>query len=85
MEKVREAGIAKAVSMADGEVRMAVDGAHSLLPQVINIAMQNGIFIESISVQEPQLDDVFMHYTGRALRDTKGKEISPKMRMRMRT
>jgi ABC-2 type transport system ATP-binding protein len=84
MEKIKEAGIAKAVALVNDEVKMTVDGAHSLLPQVINVAAQNSIFIETISVQEPQLDDVFLHYTGRALRDTKSKEMSPMMRMRRR-
>ena len=82
VEKIKAAGIVKAVVIVNEEVKMTVDSAHSLLPSVINIAMQNGIFIESVSVQEPQLDDVFLHYTGRALRDTKGKELSPMARMR---
>jgi ABC-2 type transport system ATP-binding protein len=85
LEKIKEAGIARAAAIVDDEVKMTVDGAHSLLPGVINIAAQNGIFIETISVQEPQLDDVFMHYTGRALRDNKGKELSAMARMRRRS
>ena len=84
LEKINEAKIAKAASIVNDEVKMTVDGAASLLPAVINIAAQNAIFVESISVQEPQLDDVFMHYTGRALRDSKGKEIPPMIRMRRR-
>src|SRR5208337_3581329 len=60
MEKIKEANIVKAIVIVNEEVKMTVDGAHSLLPSVINIAMQNGIFIESVSVQEPQLDDVFL-------------------------
>jgi len=84
LEKINEAKIAKAAAIVNDEVKMTVDGAASLLPAVINIAAQNSIFVESISVQEPQLDDVFMHYTGRALRDGKGKEIPPMIRMRRR-
>jgi ABC-2 type transport system ATP-binding protein len=84
LEKIREANIAKAAVIVDDEVKMTVDGAHSLLPAVINIAAQNAVYVESISVQEPQLDDVFLHYTGRALRDSKGKEIPSMMRMRRR-
>jgi len=82
VEKIKAANIVKAVTIVNDDVKMSVDSAHSLLPSVINIAMQNGIFIESVSVQEPQLDDVFLHYTGRALRDMKSKELSPMARMR---
>ncbi len=84
LEKIKESGVAKAAVIVNDEVKMTVDGAHSKLPIVVNIAAQNTIFIESISLQEPQLDDVFLHYTGRALRDTKSKELSPMMRMRRR-
>jgi len=42
----------------------------------VNIAASNHIFIDSVSLQEPQLDDVFLHYTGRELREGGGKELS---------
>ncbi len=86
LQKIIESGVAKAAVIVNDEVKMTVEGAHEKLPIVVNIAAQNTIFIESISLQEPQLDDVFLHYTGRALRDTKSKEVlSPMMRMRRRT
>ncbi len=83
MEKVRESGLAKGVTAADGEVRLTVDNAHTSLPKVMDVAGRAGILIDSIYLKEPQLDDVFMHYTGRALREG-GKEISPMLRMRRR-
>jgi len=76
MEKVKEAGIAKSVVIVGEEVKITVDSAHTILPSIVNIAALNRIFIESISLQEPQLDDVFLHYTGRALREGGGKELS---------
>lgn len=84
LEKVKEAGIARSAVIAGEEVKLTVENAHTLLPRVINIAAEHKVYIESISVQEPQLDDVFLHYTGRALRDSKGKEMSAMMRMRRR-
>ena len=51
----QESGVVKAAVIVNDEVKMTVDGAHSLLPVVVNIAAQNTIFIESISLQEPQL------------------------------
>jgi ABC-2 type transport system ATP-binding protein len=76
VEKIKEAGIAKSVVIAGDEVKVTVDSAHTILPSIVNIAALNHIFIESISLQEPQLDDVFLHYTGRALREGGGKELS---------
>lgn len=76
LEKIKEAGITKRVIIAGDEVKMTVDNAHTILSHVVDIASKNGIIIESISLQEPQLDDVFLHYTGRALREGGGKELS---------
>jgi len=76
VEKIKGAGIAKSVVIAGDEVKVTVDNAHTILPSIVNIAALNHIFIESISLQEPQLDDVFLHYTGRALREGGGKELS---------
>ncbi len=69
MDRLAEAGIAKRVEEVDGEVKMTVDNAHTLIPSVVDVAFKAGIKIDSIYIQEPQLDDVFMHYTGRALRE----------------
>jgi ABC-2 type transport system ATP-binding protein len=75
VEKIKEEGIAKSVVIAGDEVKITVDSAHTILSRVIDIASRNGIAIESISLQEPQLDDVFLYYTGRGLREG-GKELS---------
>ncbi len=76
LERIKEAGIAKSVVIAGEEVKITVDNAHTILPSIMNIAASNHIFIDSISLQEPQLDDVFLHYTGRKLREGGGKELS---------
>ncbi len=76
LEKIKETGIIKSVIIAGDEVKMTVDNAHTILSHVVDVASKNGIIIESISLQEPQLDDVFLHYTGKALREGGGKELS---------
>ncbi len=75
-ERIKGSGIAKSVVIAGEEVKITVDSAHTILPSIMSIAASNHIFIDSISLQEPQLDDVFLHYTGRELREGGGKELS---------
>lgn len=75
LEKIKGAGIVMSVVIAGDEVKMTVDNAHKILSHVVDVALKNGIAIETISLQEPQLDDVFLHYTGRALREGGGKEL----------
>ena len=39
---------------------MTVDNAHTVLPRITELAAKKDIYIESISLQEPQLDEVFL-------------------------
>jgi ABC-2 type transport system ATP-binding protein len=81
-DKLKEANLVKSMIAVGDEIKMTVDSAHTVLPAIINVAAQNKIFIETISLQEPQLDDVFMHFTGKALRE--GSKEPSGMGMMMR-
>jgi ABC-2 type transport system ATP-binding protein len=43
--------------------------------QLVEMAQQLGETLTSLSVQNTTLDDVFVHYTGRALRDEQVKSV----------
>jgi len=40
-----------------------------ILPEVVKTLEDNGILIEAVNLKKPSMDNVFMHYTGRELRD----------------
>ncbi len=84
LEKIMEANIVKSAVIVGEEVKMTVDNAHTILPSVVDIASKNSLLIDSISLQEPQLDDVFLHFTGKALREG-SKELSGMAAMRRRS
>jgi ABC-2 type transport system ATP-binding protein len=44
------------------------DGSHTTT-ELVELAIQHGVVIKSLHVQNTTLDDVFVHYTGRQLRD----------------
>jgi ABC-2 type transport system ATP-binding protein len=72
---VRELGLEK-VQVANGTLEITVRNGKSLLPRVMELATQNKIFVESIVLREPNLEDVFLHYTGRRIREEAGgKEL----------
>jgi ABC-2 type transport system ATP-binding protein len=54
----------------DGKVTTLVDDSNRVLPQLIEVAAKGGVRILSVDIQEPNLESVFLHLTGRALRDT---------------
>jgi ABC-2 type transport system ATP-binding protein len=46
-----------------------VDDSNRVLPRLFDAAAEAGIRITSVDIQEPNLEMVFLHLTGRALRD----------------
>ncbi len=65
------------------ELRLGTDGT-SLLPHIIERINAEGIEIQRVNMKKPTLDDVFVHYTGRELRDDSTKNGSGFMRPRGR-
>jgi ABC-2 type transport system ATP-binding protein len=52
-----------------GMYRVLTGNGSRTTTQMVEMAVQNGIAVKSLSVQNTTLDDVFVHYTGRQLRD----------------
>jgi ABC-2 type transport system ATP-binding protein len=61
--------------LVNGTVEITVRNGESILPRIVDTATQNKIHIESISLREPNLEDVFLHYTGRMIRADSGREL----------
>jgi ABC-2 type transport system ATP-binding protein len=59
----------RAVSGEDGAVVLLVQDGNTTLPRLFETAARAGVRIQSVNVQEPNLEAVFMQLTGRALRD----------------
>jgi ABC-2 type transport system ATP-binding protein len=57
------------VSVADGQLQLIVDGARTLLPELLRVTTDAGLAVTGVDVDEPDLEAVFLHLTGRALRD----------------
>ena len=57
------------VSAQNGTLTLLVDDSNLVLPRLFESATQTGVRITSVEIQEPNLEAVFLHLTGRALRD----------------
>jgi len=57
------------ISAEDGELCLLVDDSNIVLPRLFESATGAGVRITTIQIQEPNLEGVFLHLTGRALRD----------------
>jgi len=53
----------------DGKLALLAEDSNIILPQLFESAASHNIRITSVEIQEPNLEAVFLHLTGRALRD----------------
>jgi ABC-2 type transport system ATP-binding protein len=57
------------VSRLDGKVTALVNDSNLVLPRLFETATACGARITAVDIQEPNLEAVFLHLTGKALRD----------------
>jgi ABC-2 type transport system ATP-binding protein len=51
------------------QISVLVDDSNQVLPRLFESATRSSARITSVSIREPNLEAVFLHLTGRALRD----------------
>ncbi|MDR2720131.1 MAG: ATP-binding cassette domain-containing protein [Nitrososphaerota archaeon] len=56
-------------------LEVTVPNGKIVMPRIVELANQNNIYIESIVLREPNLEDVFLHYTGGSIREDTTKEL----------
>ncbi len=57
------------VSAQDRRLELLANDGPTLLPGLFTRAAERGIAVRSVTLREPDLESVFLHLTGRALRD----------------
>jgi ABC-2 type transport system ATP-binding protein len=60
---------ADAVTPVPGGVSLALPNASSAIPGMLRRLDGDGVQITSLKMRQPSLDDVFMQYTGRHIRE----------------
>jgi ABC-2 type transport system ATP-binding protein len=76
IERLRALPEVESVSSQDLVFRIASNGGPATTMALLDTAAREGVAVRSLSVQSTTLDDVFVHYAGRQLRDAL-QEASP--------
>jgi ABC-2 type transport system ATP-binding protein len=71
----------KSCKLHNGFVTINLMNAEKHVAEIVNTTNKSGLFINSISIHKPTLEDVFLHYTGRTIRE---EETSSRDQMRLR-
>ena len=61
--------------IVDNALEITVRNGKAVMPRIMELATQNKIYVESLLLREPNLEDVFLHYTGKTIRADTGKEL----------
>jgi ABC-2 type transport system ATP-binding protein len=88
MSAIREIEFVKDVTENNDKITIFSSKGPEVAPMIFSLSTKFGITIKSISITQPTLDDVFLSYTGRDLRDDNGtydrkKEYQKKKMMRI--
>jgi ABC-2 type transport system ATP-binding protein len=67
--RLQDLGECLQASAEDGQVGLNVVSAQEALPRIIGRAAELGLNVRTVEIREPNLESVFLHLTGRALRD----------------
>jgi len=59
----------KQKNLFEGYLNVTVEDGGASIPNILNIASKAGIKIDSVQMIRPSLEDVFIHYTGRTIRE----------------
>lgn len=57
------------ITQGDGGIDLLVRGGGAALPRLLEVAQESGIGVTGVDIIEPNLEAVFLHLTGKALRD----------------
>jgi ABC-2 type transport system ATP-binding protein len=74
-------GWCKSTKIHDGSVTISINRAEKYVAKIVKLAEKNKIDITSLAVTKPSLEDVFLNYTGKTIRE---QEATPLDNLRMR-
>ncbi len=69
MEEVEKLEFVKDIFRVDSEIKIMVERGDYLLPEIVNFANKLDIFVNSVELEHPNLEDVFLKYTGRTIQE----------------
>ena len=72
----------KSVTIEQNTVRLSMEKAETRVPAVVQAAVDCGVSLSSVNIRKPSLDDVFIHYTGKTIRESGNDEHAAKKKRR---
>jgi len=72
VDSLKQLSWIKKIEARDGSLELSIDGGEERIPELIDFADSRGLVISSIKLYKPSLEDTFLHYTGKTIREEEG-------------
>jgi ABC-type multidrug transport system, ATPase component len=70
------------IERRNGSLELSIQGGEEKVPALVELANDHGVIITAIDLRKPSLEDAFLYYTGRAIREEEGN-VKDLMKARM--
>lgn len=64
----------KNITRHDKNLSLTMDRGERRIPELIHVAQENGVEVTCVHLRKPSLEDVFLHFTGRTIREEEASQ-----------
>jgi ABC-2 type transport system ATP-binding protein len=64
----------KNIARHDENLSLTMEKGERRIPELINVARENGVNVTCVHLRKPSLEDVFLHFTGRTIREEEASQ-----------
>jgi len=64
----------KKISQHGDEINLTMEKGERRIPELITLAQPLGITVSCVHLRKPSLEDVFLHFTGRTIREQEASQ-----------
>ena len=81
VERIQELDWIKTVTKHNHNLSLTMEKGERRIPELINTANKTGINITCVHLRKPSLEDVFLHFTGRTIREQESSQAERNLAM----
>jgi ABC-2 type transport system ATP-binding protein len=64
----------KNITRHDENLSLTMEKGERRIPELINVARENGVNVTCVHLRKPSLEDVFLHFTGKTIREEEASQ-----------
>jgi ABC-2 type transport system ATP-binding protein len=73
----------RAIKLHDGVFSLTMEKGERRIPELIGLAQKVGVIVNCVHLHKPSLEDVFLHFTGKTIRESEASQAERNRAMMM--